>query len=147
MTRIVTASGAMANMYRLPEDAGESIEIIEEEMLDDRRFKLVEPDPNVYVRVPSGTKARIRITGISELFEMTGQYGISKNIRMEFLIVKAGGSNQIQRELNGNRFTQLMTPKLGANSRLGALITGGTCFRLWAITSHLIQASCSPLTT
>lgn len=111
----------MTNMYRLPDDAGQAIEITETDMLDDTRFKLIEPDPNDYVKVPSGTKARLRLSGISEFFEMTGQYGTSTNIRVEFLILKATGSNQLQREIVGKRFTQLMTPKLGAKSKLGAL--------------------------
>lgn len=114
---LTTGGGAMTNMWRSVKDAGEAIEVE-----PDGLYKLVEPDPNEYCTPPRGTRARLRISGISETFEMPTYNDPDKmenKIRIEFLIENLSGNNIGW--MKGKRFTQIMTERISAKSALGQL--------------------------
>lgn len=74
----------------------------------------VEVGPDEYSNPTDGEK-RVRITGYSEPFEMTGEYGTSVKTRVELLILEP-------QKLARQRFDTLMTLSVGAKANLGKLI-------------------------
>lgn len=107
MGRMITASAGMVTPMWRRNAKGELIQI-------------PEPDRNEFVTPPRGTRARFQLSGISETFEMDGQYGVTTNARIEFLIEKASGPGL--EWLNGKRFTQLVTWKVSSKSTFGQLL-------------------------
>lgn len=84
--------------------------------------KIAEPDPSDYITPPDGTKARFRLSGISEEFEMDSQFNDKPDtkIRVEFELVKV--SNASLKYLEEKRFTDLYNWTVGPKSNLGKLI-------------------------
>lgn len=118
MARTTTTSGgAMTAMWRSVNDEGEALEVD-----NDGLFKLIEPNPNDYVTPPKGTRARLRLAGISEAFPMPTYNDPEKmedKVRVEFLILKISGNNIGWME--GKRFTQMYTDRVSEKSSLGQL--------------------------
>lgn len=105
---IRASSGALTPMWRR-DSSGKLI-------------KIEEPDPSDYVTPPDGTKARFRLSGISEEFEMDSQFNEKPDtkIRVEFEVVKTANGNM--NYLAGKRFTDLYNWTVGPKSNLGKLI-------------------------
>lgn len=106
--RMLTASaGAVTPMWRR-DAAGELVK--------------VERQGDEYQTPPRGTRARLQLSGISEVFEMTSQYSDApvEKIRVEFLIEK--GTGNAAKMLEGKRFTEMMTWTVGPKSTLGKLL-------------------------
>lgn len=83
-------------------------------------IKIEEPNRDEYATPPQGTRARFVLSGVSDTFEMSGEYGTSTNVRIEYLIEKTSGAGL--EHLNGKRFTDLFTWKVSAKSNLGRLL-------------------------
>ena len=82
----------------------------------------VMPEQDEYQTPPKGTRARIELSGISDVFEMTTQFSdapVSK-VRVEYTIRK--GTSNAGKMLEGKRFTEIMTWTIGPKSNLGRLI-------------------------
>lgn len=112
-----TGGGGITNMWRSVTDTGEAIEVE-----PDGLYKLVEPDPNDYCTPPRGTRAKLRISGISETFEMPTYNDPDKmenKVRLEFQIINLSGNNI--GHMKGKRFTQIFTERVSAKSALGQL--------------------------
>jgi len=118
MGRTLTAGGVMTPMWRALEDHGEAIE-----QSDDGRFKLVEPEPNDYVTPPDGVRAQMRLSGISEVFQMNSSFSDKPvdKVRVEFQMLKLAGGGNAGQAATGKRFTGLYSPTIGARSNLGKL--------------------------
>jgi hypothetical protein len=118
MARTINAGLAVTPMWRMQGDSGDVIDTSDDGLI------LVEPDPADYVTPPDGTKARIRLAGISETFEMDNQFepdkGPTTNLRVEFQIMKPARSDLGY--LTGKRFTALYTFTVGPRSNLGKLL-------------------------
>jgi hypothetical protein len=118
MARTTTTSGgAMTAMWRSVDDEGETLEVE-----SDGLYKLVEPNPNDYLTPPKGTRAKLRLSGISETFPMPTYNDPEKmedKVRVEFLILNISGKNI--EWMKGKRFTQMYTDRVSAKSSLGQL--------------------------
>lgn len=73
----------------------------------------VEVKPDEYV-IPRDGEHRLRISGYSDPFEMTGQYGTQQKIRIEFQLV--------QGKMKGERFASLFGLTVGPKSKLGPVL-------------------------
>lgn len=111
-----TSSGAITKMWRSVDDDGEALE------LDNEGLKLVEPEPNEYVTPPRGTRAKLRITGMSETFQMPSYNDanvMEDKVRVEFQIVGISGKNV--EWMKGKRFNPIYTDRVSEKSNLGLL--------------------------
>lgn len=115
MGRTLEAKAGITPMWRAKGDAAEG-QIVSES--DDGRYILVEPEPNEYHRFENNAKCEWELSGISEAFEMTGQYGTSTNVRVEFRCMRTKNAQYAA----GKRWTGLYTYKIGPKSNLGALL-------------------------
>lgn len=84
----------------------------------------VEPDPNDYRTPPRGLRGRLRLSGISDVFEMPNKFSdepgaMQKKVRVEWEVVKASGKHK---EHEGVRFTDLYTMSIHQRSNLGKLL-------------------------
>lgn len=117
MARTVTTSGgAMTAMWRSEDDDGQAIET------DGEGLKLIEPDPNEYVTPPKGTRAKLRLSGLSETFQMPSYNDPEvkeDKVRAEFQIIGISGKNI--EWMKGKRFTQMYTDRVSDKSNLGQL--------------------------
>ena len=91
---------------------------------DDGELFQVEPDPNEYGLPPRGLRGRIRLNGISEVFDMPNRFSDEpdakvRKVRVEFEVLKASGKNA---DLAGTRFTDLYTMSIHQKSNLGKLL-------------------------
>lgn len=85
----------------------------------------VEPDTSEYQTPPDGLRARFRLSGISDTFELPDRFSddptaMKTSLRVEFEIAKAAGN--IGANLNGKRFTGLYTASVHPRSNLGRLL-------------------------
>ena len=107
MSRMMTAgSGSITPMWR--RDSNGTL------------IKIDEPNRDQEVTPSQGVQCRFLLSGISESFELDGQFGITAVVRLEFTILKAKGN--VSTILNGKYFTQLFTWKVSAKSKLGQLL-------------------------
>jgi hypothetical protein len=117
MARTVTTSGgALTAMWRSVDDDGKAVE------LDNEGLKLIEPDPNEYVTPPKGTRAKLRLSGMSETFQMPSYNDPDvkeDKVRVEFQIIGISGKNI--EWMKGKRFTQIYTDRVSDKSNLGQL--------------------------
>jgi hypothetical protein len=117
MARTVTTSGgAMTAMWRSVDDDGTAID------QDNEGLKLVEPEPNEYVTPPKGTRAKLRLSGLSETFQMPKfdePEVMEDKVRAEFQIIGISGKNV--EWMKGKRFTQMYTDRVSEKSNLGKL--------------------------
>lgn len=117
MARTVTTSGGgISAMWRLLDDDGEELEE------DGEGLKLVQPEPNEYVTPPKGTRAKLRISGMSETFQMPKYEDPTKledKVRLEFQIIGISGKNI--EWMKDKRFTQMYTNVVSDRSNLGQL--------------------------
>lgn len=111
MGRTFTATqGGLTPMWRRDPESGE--------LYQD------EPEPNDYGIPPRGTRGRIRLSGISDVFEMPNKFSdepgaMVKKVRVEFEVIKATGKNA---SANGMLFTDLYTMSIHPKSNLGKLL-------------------------
>ncbi len=108
-TRTLTANagGAITPMYRR-DGRGDIVEVM--------------PDRDEYVTPPRGMRARLQLSGISDVFEMTTKFSdtpVSK-VRVEYMVEK--GTSNAGKTMEGKRFTELQTWTIGPKSNLGMLI-------------------------
>lgn len=117
-----TGGGEMTKMWRSVNDEGDALEIE-----PDGLYKLVLPDRDDECSPPKGTRAKLRISGISETFEMPSynDESIMENkVRVEFQILGISGNNL--GHMKGKRFSQMFTDKVSAKSALGLLFAALT---------------------
>lgn len=123
MGRTTTTGGsAVTNMWRSVKDDGQAIETE-----PDGLYKLVEPDSDDYCTPPRGSRARLRLSGISESFEMptfNDPEKMENKVRLEYQIVNISGNNI--GHMKGKRFTQIFTERVSARSALGQLFAALT---------------------
>lgn len=112
-----TGGGEMTKMWRSVHDDGDAIEVE-----PDGLYKLVLPDRDDECSPPKGTRAKLRISGISEPFEMPSYNDanvMEAKVRVEFQILNLSGKNI--EWMKGKRFSQMVTDKVSAKSALGQL--------------------------
>lgn len=112
-----TGGGERTKMWRSIEDEGDAIELE-----PDGLYKLVLPDRDEECIPPKGTRARLRISGMSETFEMPSyndESVMENKVRVEFQIINISGNNVGW--MKGKRFSQIFTDKVSAKSALGLL--------------------------
>lgn len=108
MSRVLTvSSGAVTPMWRRD---GRGI------------LEMVEPDGGEYATPMKGSRGRIELSGISDTFEMESQYSDTPvtKVRVEYRMLKPG--NNSARQVEGKRFTEIMTWTMGPKSTLGKMI-------------------------
>lgn len=106
----------MTAMWRSAGDDGTAIQDDGEDLI------LVDPDPNEYVTPPKGSRAKLRLSGISETFQMPSYNDpavMEDKVRVEFLILNISGKNI--EWMKGKRFTQMYTDRVSDKSNLGQL--------------------------
>lgn len=107
--RVLTASsgGSVTPMYRRNGN-GQIVEVM--------------PEQDEYQTPPRGTRARVELSGISDVFEMKTQFSDEpvKKCRVEYTIRK--GTSNAAKMLEGKRFTEIHTWTVGPKSNLGKLI-------------------------
>lgn len=86
------------------------------------RLAMVEPEGGEYATPLRGSRGRLELSGISEVFEMTSQFKPDpvEKIRVEYRMAK--GANASARQVEGMRFTEIMTWTMGPKSSLGRLV-------------------------
>lgn len=82
----------------------------------------VEPVGDEYATPARGSRGRLQLSGISEVFPMVSQYSETpvEKIRVEYTMVK--GANNTAKMVEGKRFTEIMTWVMGPKSTLGVLL-------------------------